>query len=183
MKLNRTALAALVCTAALGVGACGGDDSGNDDVTATGTAAAESSPEKLDPDADTAGSPSSTANSTGNRDNEGAGEAGGEEVTATSPGGAISLTARATPISGLNPKITVTWEAQPNGGDRCIMILTRTDPRGYLLGVEEISECSGSHDFTLVHGVAADADDVAGEHVIELDNLDEKVTLRVTVAE
>lgn len=183
MKLNRTALAALICSAALGLGACGGDDSGNgnaeDTAPAEDTAAAESSPDKQDPDADSTAPESTT---TADDDAEGDG-ADGDEATATSPGGAISLTTNTVPISGPNPRITVTWEAEPNAGDQCLMVLTRTDPRGYLLGVEEIDECSGSHDFTLVHGVAADADDVAGDHVIEMDNLDEKATVTATVPE
>lgn len=180
MKLSRKNLAVLVCTAALGLGACGGGDSWNGETATHETVTTPESPAKLDPEAD---SPTSSATSTDDDGESGGAADDGDAVTASSPGGAISLTASALPLLGPDPKITVTWEAEPNAGDQCLMILTRTDPRGYLLGVEEIDDCSGTHEFGLVAGVAEDADDVAGDHVIEMDNLDEKATLRVTVSE
>lgn len=175
MKPKKLTLSALLFAGALGLAACGGGDSSESAVESESTdksSAAEATTEET------------SVEESGKEEPE-RGEAGeaGEAVTATSPGGAISLTATPVSLSDSSPKIVVTWEAQPNAGDKCLMILTRTDPRGYLLNTEEIEECSGSYDVNLVKGLGEDTDDVAGDHVITVDNIDEKATVEVPVTD
>lgn len=84
------------------------------------------------------------------------------------------MSAATVSFSDPNRAITVSWEAQANAGNQCPMILIRADPRGYLLNVQGIEQCSGSQKLALSTGRGPDSDDVPRVQVFEMDNLAEK---------
>ena len=144
MKLSRKNLAVLVCTAALGLGACGGGDSWNQDGDARDRDHA-GVPGEAGRKAD---SPTSSATSTDD-DREVAGRPTTAMPSRQSPGSAISLTASAVPL-GPRP------EDHRHLGGRTTRSVPHDSTRTDRADTWEwrIDDCSGTHEFGLVAGVA-----------------------------